>query len=233
MKKLFEYVQHIGRFRVLIQGRDIANGAVTSEKLEHNAIHLSHLGKDVKQLMTSVRSVDVIVSQQIIEVGKQSQVAILATCLEPATSIKIVRGGVVVAQGSGTELEFVDTLTPVAANMIEYTAIFVINGVTKEAYATINAVYPIYYGSGDDYTDADTKAPIQETPAGKYEVTIENIGDHVVFCIPASMELGYATMNGILFPFNAPVEVQNGGIPYKVYISEYGYETGKINLVIS
>lgn len=233
MKKLFEFVQHIGRYRVLIQGRDMANGAVTSEKLAPSAIHLSHLGKDVKQLMTSVRSVDILVSKQIIEVGKQSQIAIMATCLEPATSIKIVRGGVVVAQGSGTELEFVDTLTPVAANMIEYTAIFVINGVTKEAYATVNAVYPIYYGSGDDYTDADMKGPIQASPAGEYEVTVQNTGDHVVFCVPSSMELGSATMNGILFPFNAPVDFQRNYIPYKLYVSEYAYEAGKINLVIS
>lgn len=38
MQKLFEYVEHIGKWRVLIQTRDIKNGAVTTEKLSDNSI---------------------------------------------------------------------------------------------------------------------------------------------------------------------------------------------------
>ena len=38
MNKLFEFVQHIGRYRVLVQGRDIADGAVTTKKLENGAV---------------------------------------------------------------------------------------------------------------------------------------------------------------------------------------------------
>lgn len=224
---------HLGHKTPLVQTDDISDKAINSDKIDNEAIHLSHLGKDVMQLMSTIKSTDIFVSKDTIEVGKTSSVVIMASCLERAESIKIERGGIVIAQGSGTELEFVDTLTPVAANMIEYTAIFVINGVTKEAYDTVNAVYPIYYGSGDDYTDADTKASIRATPAGEYDIIVRNTGDKVIFCIPSSMELGKVTMNGILFPFNAPIDFQRDYIPYKLYVSEYAYETGKINLVIS
>jgi hypothetical protein len=223
----------LGHKVAVLETDDISDKAINSNKIDSEAIHLSHLGKDVMQLMSTIKSTDIFVSKDTIEVGKTSSVVIVASCLERAESIRIERGGIVIALGSGTELEFVDTLTPVAANMIEYTAIFVINGVTKKAYVTVNAVYPFYYGSGDDYTDADTKAPIKASPAGKYEVTIENTSDHVVFCIPANMEFGNAYMNGILFPFNAPVDVLRNSIPYKLYTSEYAYEAGEINLVIS
>lgn len=37
--KLFEYFQHLGAFRTLIQTRDIANGAITPEKLSEEIHH--------------------------------------------------------------------------------------------------------------------------------------------------------------------------------------------------
>lgn len=38
MQKLFEFVEHIGKWRVLIQTRDIRNGAVTTEKIADGAV---------------------------------------------------------------------------------------------------------------------------------------------------------------------------------------------------
>ena len=224
---------HLGHKTPLVQTDDIDQHAITFDKIAPRNVHLTQLGDDVKQLMTSVRGYNAVASANVIEVGVQSQITIVATCLTPCISITISRGEIVVAQGSGTELEFTDTITPLSSDVINYTATFNINGQNKEALVTVSPVYPIYYGSGSEYTDADTKAPIQATPSGEYEVTIENAGDHVVFCVPSSTELGKATMNGILFPFNDPVDVQIQHIPYKAYISEYAYEAGKINLVIS
>ena len=224
---------HLGHDVPLMETDDIAKHAITSDKIMPGGIHLTQLGDDVKQLMTSVRGYNVVASTKVIEIGVQSQITIVATCLTPCELITIVRGGIIVAQGSGTELEFTDVITPVSADEINYTTTFNINGQNKEAVVTVNPVYPIYYGSGNTYTDADQKAPIQASPAGEYEVNVDNTGDHVVFCIPASMELGNAYMNSIQFPFNAPVDVLRNSIPYKLYTSEYAYEAGEINLVIS
>lgn len=43
MQKLFEFVQHIGRWRVLIQTGDLSAGAVTTEKIADGAVTLSKL----------------------------------------------------------------------------------------------------------------------------------------------------------------------------------------------
>lgn len=224
---------HLGHKTPLVQTDDIDQHAITFDKIAPRNVHLTQLGDDVKQLMTSVRGYNAVASANVIEVGVQSQITIVATCLTPCISITMSRGEIVVAQGSGTELEFTDTITPLSSDVINYTTTFNINGQNKEAVVTVNPVYPIYYGSGNTYTDADQKAPIQASPAGEYEVNVENTGDHVVFCIPASMELGNTYMNSIQFPFNAPVDVLRNSIPYKLYTSEYAYEAGKINLVIS
>ena len=221
---------HSGQKVPLVETDDIAKHAITTDKIAPKNVHLTQLGDDVKQLMTSVRGYNAVASANVIEAGVQSQITIVATCLTPCISITISRGGIVVAQGSGTELEFTDTITPLSSDVINYSVTFNINGQNKEALVTVNPVYPIYYGSGSEYTDADTKAPIKASPAGEYDITVKNTGDKVIFCIPSSMELGKVTMNGILFPFNDPVEYNPY---YKAYISEYAYEAGTINLVIS
>lgn len=38
MKKLFEFIEHIGRYRVLVQSRDIQNGAIKSSHIVDDAI---------------------------------------------------------------------------------------------------------------------------------------------------------------------------------------------------
>lgn len=43
MQKLFDFVQHIGRWRVLVQSRDLSAGAVTTEKIADGAVTLSKL----------------------------------------------------------------------------------------------------------------------------------------------------------------------------------------------
>ncbi len=43
MQKLFEFIEHIGKWRVLIQGRDIQSGAVTSDKLADFSIEGHHI----------------------------------------------------------------------------------------------------------------------------------------------------------------------------------------------
>lgn len=41
--KIFEFIQHIGKYRVLVNTRDIANGAVTGEKIAQRVIDWAHI----------------------------------------------------------------------------------------------------------------------------------------------------------------------------------------------
>ena len=47
MQKLFEFVEHIGKWRVLVQTRDIQNGAVTTAKLADGAVTTEKLADNV------------------------------------------------------------------------------------------------------------------------------------------------------------------------------------------
>ncbi len=45
MQKLFEFVEHIGKFRVLVQTRDIANKAVTTDKIGDGEVKSRNIGE--------------------------------------------------------------------------------------------------------------------------------------------------------------------------------------------
>lgn len=61
MKRLFEFVQHIGDWRVLVGTRDIRDGAVTTEKIADGAVTISKLSpndladaNDIRDLVEDV-----------------------------------------------------------------------------------------------------------------------------------------------------------------------------------
>lgn len=166
-------------------------------------------------------------------VGVQSTINLTATISTPADSIKIKKGDTVIATGSGTSLNGSTSLTPSDAGNTQYTAEFVLGGLTKVATKNVVAVYPVKYGAGDEYTDATTQASVRTTPAGTYDVTVPNDGDYVFFVVPATMTINRASMSGFDFPLQDPVDVTIGGVAYKSYQSSNTYDAGSLTIVIS
>ena len=166
-------------------------------------------------------------------VGVQTTINLTASINTPADNIKIKQGDIEIATGSGTSLSGSDTITPSAAGNTQYTAEFVLGGLTKTTNKNVIAVYHIKYGAGDDYTDATTQASVRTTPVGTYNVTVPNNGDYVFFVVPRTMNINSAKMSGFDFPLQAPVNVEIDGVEYKYYQSANTYDAGTLTIVIS
>lgn len=169
----------------------------------------------------------------VVLVNVQSSIALSASISTAMDSIKIKKDNTVLATGSGTSLSGSDTITPSAAGNTQYTAEFVLGGLTKTTSKNVVAVYPIKYGAGDDYTDATTQASVRTTPAGTYNVVVPNNEDYVFFVVPRTMNINSAKMSGFDFPLQAPVNVEIDGVEYKYYQSANTYDAGTLTIVIS
>ena len=178
-------------------------------------------------------SVGLTATPSLVFVGVESTINLVATINTPANSIKIKKGNTEIATGSGTSLSGTDTITASAAGNTTYTAEFTLGGLPKSTTKNVVAVYPIKYGSGDEYTDAQTQASVRTTPAGTYNVTVANNGDYVFFVVPRTMNINSAKMGGFDFPLQAPVNVEIDGVEYKYYQSSNTYDAGILTIVIS
>ena len=172
-------------------------------------------------------------SPSTVFVGAQSTINLTATVSTSANTITIKQGTTEIATGSGTSLSGSHAITPSAAGNVQFNADFVIGGMTKQATRNVVAVYPIKYGAGDDYTDAQTQASVRSTPAGTYNVTVPNNGDYVFFVVPRTMSINNAKMGGFDFPLQSPVNVEIDGVEYKYYKSSNTYDAGTLTIVIS
>lgn len=166
-------------------------------------------------------------------VGAERTINLSATCSVSATTIRIKKGDTVIATGSGTSLSATDTITPASAGNTAYTAEFVIGGITKTASRSVAAVYPIRIGTGASYVEGNAISTPKTSPAGTYNVTVANNGDHVYFNVPATMSINGATMGGFEFPLDAPVNKTINGVAYKSYGSSNTYDAGTLTIVIS
>ena len=178
-------------------------------------------------------SVNLAANPSPVFVGVQSTINLTATISTPADTINIKKGDTVIATGSGSSLSGSTSLTPSSAGNTQYTAEFVLGGLTKTTSRNVVAVYPIKYGAGDDYTDATTLASVRATPAGTYNVVVPNDGDYVFFVVPRTMNINSAKMSGFDFPLQAPVNVEIDGVEYKYYQSSNTYDAGTLTIVIS
>lgn len=166
-------------------------------------------------------------------VGTESTINIVASIDTPADSIKIRKGETNIATGSGVSLSCTDTITPDSTGNIPYIAEFALGGLLKSVSKNVVAVYPIMYGAGDEYTDAQTQASARTTPAGTYNIVVQNDEDYVFFVVPRTMSINNATMSGFDFPLQTPVNVEIGSVEYKYYQSGNTYNVGTLTIVIS
>lgn len=154
-----------------------------------------------------------------------------------AESIVIKQGSDIIATGSGKTLAKAITVNQDTAGNILYTAEFTFAGGNKRtATATVYFVNKVYVGSGAVYTDitTDTHAvSARRSPAGTYNVTVEQNGQYVFFVIPATMSITKATLSGFDFPLDAPVSVTVEDVAYKSYRSSNTNDAGTYQIVIS
>lgn len=178
-------------------------------------------------------TVNLTASPSPIFVGTQQTISLSATISTAATTIRIKKGDSVLATGSGTSLSASDTITPASAGNTNYTAEFIIGGITKTASRSVAAVYPIRIGTGTEYVDGTPLTTPKTSPAGTYNVTVANDGEYVYFNVPSTMTINGATMGGFEFPLEAPASKTIGGVSYKSYRSSNTYDAGTLTIVIS
>lgn len=154
-----------------------------------------------------------------------------------ANNIVIKLGSTVIATGSGKTLSQSITITQATAGNVVYTAEFTFaGGNERTTNATVYFVNKIYIGSGAVYTDVATDAhavSARRSPAGTYNVTVEQNGQYVFFVIPATMSITKATLSGFDFPLDAPVTETIDNVSYKVYRSSNTNDAGTYQIVIS
>lgn len=129
-----------------------------------------------------------------------------------------------------------DVNTKVISRNINSTTRYVaqssLKGVTKSQQVTVNAYYPMYFGSSslDQITDVTvlTKQALKSSPYGTYNISIRE-NEYVWWCIPNTMTINSIKSGGFDIPIEAPISV-NG---YKCYRTSSRLKAGTMNCVIS
>ena len=204
-----------------------------SEEHDERLATENGLQDQINAIIMDKAIVNLVTSPSLVFVGEENAISLTATTNTPTTSIKIKKGYIEIATGSGLSLNGSDTITPSEAGNTTYTAEFIIAGLQKVTTKNVEAVYPIMYGAGDEYTDVQTQASIRTTPAGTYNVIVPSNGDYVFFVVPRTMNINSAKMSGFDFPLQAPQNVEIEGVEYKYYQSANTYDAGILTIVIS
>lgn len=129
-----------------------------------------------------------------------------------------------------------DTSTKVISRSINSTTNYVVQaslkGVTKVQQTTVNAYYPMYFGSSslDQITDVTTltKQALKASPSGTYNISV-NENEYIWWCIPNTMTINSIKSGGFEVPIEAPIVIDN----YKCYRTSSRLKAGIINCVIS
>lgn len=200
---------------------DIFDDDLNLNQAQINAIFLSESA-----------NISLAVNPTVIFVDNQAIINLTADTNKEATSIKIKRNNIEVANGSGMSLSGSDTITPSAAGNITYNAEFTIAGLQKSTTKSVAAVYPIRIGSGTSYVDGTAINTPKISPAGTYSVVVANDGDYVYFNVPSTMTIHGATMSGFDFPLEPPTEVTIDGVAYESYRSSNTYDAGTLTIII-
>lgn len=191
--------------------------------------------KEINSIAISVIKTTLSANKTAVFVNEESTITLTATVSVPANVIKIKREDTQIGvDGSGTSYSVQDTVTPSATGIIGYIADFIVRGATIHASANVSVVQPIYYGSGNSYTDVygdnTKKASARTSPNGTYRIVLSSI-KYIWFCIPLSMGAIKATFNGFEFPLDDPDTTSVSG--YSIYRSSTPQEVGTYDIVIS
>ena len=195
-----------------------------------------NLQAQIDEIVSGEASVALSASPSPVNIGAENDINLTATSSKNATSIKIKKGDVELATGSGKNLTVSDEdVTISLGSTLSYTADFAYGGVSRST-----TIKPLFFGSGAVATvDASTianvvqKAVLKSSPAGTYNVTVNNNGDYTYFSVPSTMTIHGATMSGFSFPLEAPTNVTIDNVTYKSYRSSNTYDAGVITIVLS
>ncbi len=192
-----------------------------------------NLQEQIDTLVCKEAVVGLSATPSMVFVGDSLSIQLVATTDSEATEISIRYDDTIIAEGSGTRLTGYKNIEITQPSVNSFYASFTINGITKTVSATVTAVYKIYYGSGNVYTDATIVPPAKLTPKGIYKVNVIEGGQYVFFNIPATIILNRATMNGIDFPLDEPTTVTINNTEYKSYKSSNTVDAGTYEIIIS
>ena len=196
---------------------------------------IDDLQDQINNLHPGVIGVGITASPNLIYDDSSSNVTITAKMNDNSIADKI-------------EIKIGDTIIGSENNVSELVITQILNGTTTiKAYAVksgfdydastkVTGTKPYYIGSGTEYNDIvnnSCKQSIKASPAGTYNVTINNNEDYVWFVVPNSMTINSVTMSGFNFPIESPQIVQIEENTYKVYRSSNTYDAGIITIVIS
>lgn len=144
------------------------------------------------------------------------------------SSHNIVKNGVVIASGQSARLSVNDTVN--SSDDVTYVTSAVINGTQKTSSITLKVVNKIYYGSGNNPSNADIPVDTPKaTPGGTYSVDVRHNGDNIFIDVPDSMNISSFTVNGFDMPF---IIVQSSRTGYKCYKSVNTYDAGNIIIIV-
>jgi len=195
-----------------------------------------NLQAQIDAIVSDKATVSLAASVNVFIVGERT-FTLTASTNTNAENITIKQGSTVIKTGSGKTLAQSVTVNHATAGNIVYTAEFTFAGGNKRtATATVYFVNKVYVGSGAVYTDVTTDAhavSARRSPAGTYNVTVEQNGQYVFFVVPATMSITKATLSGFDFPLDAPVTETIDGVSYKVYRSSNTNDAGTYQIVIS
>lgn len=172
------------------------------------------------------------VSPTIIEKGVNTPVTVQwafkfnDTNMNP-DSIKILENTTEINTDVGTKV-----ISRNISSTTKYVAQSSLKGVPKIQQVTVNAYYPMYFGSSslDQITDVTVlvKQALKASPAGTYNILV-NENEYVWWCVPNTMTIKSIKSGGFDIPIEAPIIV-NG---YKCYRTSSRLKAGTMNCVIS
>lgn len=176
-------------------------------------------------------SIVITAKPNIVNVGIDTIITITAKCSNNANLITIYdSSNNILDSGSGRILQTSYLITSETSETIKFkaTADFG-SGKILSSQTSVASVLTIYYGSGQTYEEAVLSEINKTTPAGLYNITVNENGDKFFFMIPKNLNGFKITMNG----FDVPMITYNtqDGL-YTIYESTNVYTAGNYILYI-